>query len=91
MINSKCPYEEGIQHFLKDGDEYSNPYSAGSNERNEFERGWVQAQKRGGDKKPNVAIYLSKNYPSGLTRMKKTTKESYLRKKSGFIPELDSF
>ncbi len=75
------PYEEGRQHYFGDGDKYSNPYPAGSYEHNEFERGWVQAQKRG-----NVDIgeqlFLRLGRKKKPRRHKSaTTKEQYLRRK----------
>lgn len=93
MTSFKYTYKEGAEHFFTDGDEYSNPYDAGTIERSEFERGWVQALKRGGNTKRDMAIYLSKTYPNGLPRTKKvtkTTRDSYIRKKSGYLPEPDT-
>lgn len=38
-------YREGEAYYFKKG-AYKNPYPNGSNEFNEFERGWTQALKR---------------------------------------------
>lgn len=39
------PKEEGRRHFRQYGTDYRNPYPIGSNEYNEFERGWSQELK----------------------------------------------
>ena len=38
--------EEGEKSFHKSKGRYINPYELGSNQFNDFERGWFQAQKR---------------------------------------------
>lgn len=39
-------YQEGFQSYRKNKGNYSNPYAIGTNEHNNFERGWSQALKR---------------------------------------------
>lgn len=38
--------EEGMKSFRKNKSKYKNPYKPGSDEYNNFERGWSQALKR---------------------------------------------
>ena len=42
---NKC-VNEGMKSFHKNKGKYNNPYKIGSNEYNDFERGWTQALKR---------------------------------------------
>jgi hypothetical protein len=39
-------YNNGMQAFRSRPHKYKNPYAQGSSAHNDFERGWVQAQKR---------------------------------------------
>lgn len=48
-MNNDDQYREGMKAYRKSPGEYSNPYPIGSQEYNQFERGWVQAQKRDND------------------------------------------
>jgi len=42
--------KEGEKAFIKsNGKKYINPYKLGSNEYNDYERGWMQALKRSPD------------------------------------------
>ncbi len=38
--------EEGMKSFRKNKCRYKNPYKSGSDQYNDFERGWTQALKR---------------------------------------------
>jgi len=38
--------KEGMEAFYRDKRKYINPYKPGSDEYNDFERGWMQALKR---------------------------------------------
>ena len=42
--------EEGRKSFHKNKGRYINPYELGSNQFNDFERGWTQALKRAPDR-----------------------------------------
>ncbi len=42
----KDTYIKGMQSFRKYPDKYRNPYAHGSQAHNDFERGWMQEQKR---------------------------------------------
>jgi hypothetical protein len=44
-MSDKRIVEEGARHF-REHKEYKNPYEYGTSAFNDFERGWVQAQKR---------------------------------------------
>lgn len=42
--------KQGSQKYFEDRGAYRNPYSVGSPEFNEFERGWMQSLRRDGAK-----------------------------------------
>jgi len=50
------PVEEGKKHYLAYGSEYRNPYPRGTDEHNQFERGWSQTLK----KYPEVVARIDK-------------------------------
>lgn len=54
------PVEEGRKHALTYGSEYRNPYPRGTNEHDQFERGWSQTLKK---------------YPETIDRIDKKRKE----------------
>ena len=67
------PIEEGEKHYLAYGSEYRNPYPPGTDEHNQFERGWSQTLKRCPkavariDKKGNDWYQQTANHKSTLT------------------------
>jgi hypothetical protein len=60
-------YRQGQARYFADAGEYLNPYTPGSPEHNEFERGWMQALRRDDAKqiKPNrLESGYSSDYPA---------------------------
>ncbi|MCW8876088.1 MAG: hypothetical protein OQK04_11805 [Kangiellaceae bacterium] len=46
--------KEGMVSFHENKGKYDNPYQKGSEQFNEFERGWTQALKRTSERKLNL-------------------------------------
>lgn len=75
-----APYKEGFESHRKNKGAYKNPYSSGTNEYNEFERGWAQAMKSQPERDYTSGKYVPR------TRKLETEKE---RKSRLFNKKLD--
>ena len=78
-------YREGMKYANKYGSLYNNPYSKGTIEHNDFERGWSQEHKRN----PGAIIRADRLNEDNDARIKKRknstrfNKDLYLKAKNG--------